>query len=516
MSKMKSLKKIFLAVFSVLVLLPAFADPGRPLKELVDKLCTNTSFRNSLHIQQDKLLKEFYEKNQYQLQWFKDATSNTKRNDLLNLIADAGEYVLTSNDYHFPFLEELQSKLLKTKEDTLTAEIIHTDAALSFMHDLAYGSYVPYLRHNGLNYEPGCKDFSFILSKALNEDFYKHCISVEPTDNKYIRLKVEYAKLLSIIRQKEFREIKVTGKELNLNNTNLVQRLIQLRYLSATDTSEFRLKVALSKLQQEHNLVIQPKINSYCFEVLNKPISQKLHELEWNIQWFRWLSCIQAKTCVVVNIAGNHLWFFENGIEKICCKMVVGRPATKSPTLTSVISKVIYYPYWNVPYSIATKEMLPELKKNPYYLNGLKIEVLQEGKVIDTAKKINWQLYTAKNFPFELRQKPGCHNSLGLLKFDFPNPFSTYLHDTNNKAAFLAGRRFFSHGCFRVEEPAELAIALGISADKIKVDTCLTDKKPEIFQLATPVPVFIIYATVDVVNGELRWFEDAYKIVRKN
>jgi murein L,D-transpeptidase YcbB/YkuD len=160
--------------------------------------------------------------------------------------------------------------------------------------------------------------------------------------------------------------------------------------------------------------------------------------------------------------------------------------------------------------------MLPELKKNPYYLNGLKIEVLQNGKVVPQPEKIDWQSYSANNFPFELRQKPGCHNSLGLLKFDFPNPFSTYLHDTNNKTAFLAGRRFFSHGCFRVEEPGELAVALGIPADKINMDTCLTGKKPQIFELVNPVPVFIIYATVDVVNGELRWFEDAYKIVGKN
>lgn len=216
----------------------------------------------------------------------------------------------------------------------------------------------------------------------------------------------------------------------------------------------------------------------------------------------------------MVNIAANHLWFFENGIEKICCKTVVGKPSTKSPTLTSVISRVIYYPYWNIPNSIAAKEILPLLKKKPGYLEQMHMEVLQKDEIVENYEQIDWKQYSRNYFPFELRQKPGCDNPLGLLKFDFPNPFHTYLHDTNFKGAFLAGTRFFSHGCFRVENPDELAVALGVPYDKIDLDTCLTDKKPSYFQLPKPIPIIIIYATVDRVNNELRWYDDKYKIIK--
>src|SRR4051812_40269375 len=118
-------------------------------------------------------------------------------------------------------------------------------------------------------------------------------------------------------------------------------------------------------------------------------------------------------------------------------------------------------------------------------------------------------------FPFLLRQKPGCDNSLGRLKFDFDNPYHVYIHDTNVKFAFLAKKRFLSHGCMRVEKPYELAVALGIPPEKIDMADCLENKKPEIIPLPNPVPVFVIYATINVVNGQLQWHEDAYHKIRK-
>jgi L,D-transpeptidase YcbB len=170
---------------------------------------------------------------------------------------------------------------------------------------------------------------------------------------------------------------------------------------------------------------------------------------------------------------------------------------------------VIYYPYWNVPYSIAVKEMLPVIRRNPGYLAKNHYEVLQGGVAVN-AGSISWWRYSAGYFPFDIRQLPGCDNALGRLKFDFENPFSVYLHDTNNKTVFAAGRRFFSHGCMRVEKPYELALAIGVDAAKINMDSCRTGMKPQAIPLEKPIPVFVIYATVDVVNGELVWFEDAY------
>lgn len=251
-------------------------------------------------------------------------------------------------------------------------------------------------------------------------------------------------------------------------------------------------------------------IDPATLKVLNEPLKEKLDELKWNIRWYRWFNCMQNKSYVVVNIPANRLSYFEDGNEKLISKMVVGKISTPSPTLTSMIKQVIYYPYWNIPFDIAVREMLPALKRNPAYLDKLRIEVLVGGRALASSAEVNWQPYSGAHFPFALRQKPGCRNALGRLKFDFENPFSVYLHDTDAKNRFLAGRRFFSHGCMRVEKPYELALALGVPAEKIKMDSCLTDMKPQMIPLLKPVPVFVIYATIDVEDGEIRWFEDAY------
>ena len=151
-------------------------------------------------------------------------------------------------------------------------------------------------------------------------------------------------------------------------------------------------------------------------------------------------------------------------------------------------------------------------KQNSHYLNALKIDVLRGTHTYpsSSSSSVNWHNYSAGNFPFSFRQQPGCHNSLGLLKFDFENPFHVYLHDTNNKTAFLSAKRFFSHGCIRVEKPVDLSLALGIHPEQINMDSCLSGMKPQIIPLKNPMPVFVIYATVDIANAELGWFEDAY------
>jgi L,D-transpeptidase YcbB len=191
-------------------------------------------------------------------------------------------------------------------------------------------------------------------------------------------------------------------------------------------------------------------------------------------------------------------------------RIYLGKTSTPTSPMTAVIQQVIYYPYWNVPFSIATTEMLPKLKRNSHYLDNLKIQVMRGSYIYASSTMINWKNYSQRNFPFSFRQLPGCHNSLGRLKFDFENPYNTYLHDTNDKTAFRSTKRFLSHGCIRVEKPYDLALSLGLTADQVNMDSCQTGLKPSMIPIKHAVPIFIIYATVDVVDGNLRWYEDAY------
>jgi len=292
----------FSFVFAILVIaefisLPARADSfiDDKLRRLVYTLTSGKSPDKMLQIQRPALLRAFYEKNQFTLQWYSLPGDTSKRKAWCIVVRDAWKYVLKPASYHFSQLEEINRNIhLRTKDDTLAGELIFTDAALSFLHDVAYGEGPPYLRYNGISYTPDCFDLISFLQLAIEKNSFEQSISsIEPNGNKYLALKAEYLRLHTITQQPGFHEIMVPDKDLKWSNQNLVMKLRQLEYMADTDSTEDQLLKSLKKLQSAHNLLGQPEINIYCSAILNEPISKKLQKLEWNIQWFRWLNCIQ-------------------------------------------------------------------------------------------------------------------------------------------------------------------------------------------------------------------------------
>ncbi|MGH2566409.1 MAG: L,D-transpeptidase family protein, partial [Ginsengibacter sp.] len=219
---------------------------------------------------------------------------------------------------------------------------------------------------------------------------------------------------------------------------------------------------------------------------------------------------------IVVNIASATLRYYESDSIKLRMKVVVGKPSTRTPRFAAHCNQVVFYPYWNVPASIALNELLPEFKRNPGDVDALNMQVLDlKGNIIDY-HKLNWKNYSKAYFPFRIRQSTGCDNSLGVVKFNLTSPFSVYLHDTNNKTAFLSGLRYYSHGCIRIEEPIELAnYLLPGKVDSKFLEACLKDQKPVMLDLPEPVPVFVIYQTVEVnLKNQMKYYKDIYRLLR--
>jgi murein L,D-transpeptidase YcbB/YkuD len=182
-----------------------------------------------------------------------------------------------------------------------------------------------------------------------------------------------------------------------------------------------------------------------------------------------------------------------------------------------MIESVVFSPYWNIHDSIATKEMLPKIMKDPDYLMRQNIEVVKVSKAatqVINPSKINWN-EAPGDFQYQLRQKPGGHNSLGLVKFLFPNEFNVYLHSTPAREAFSRTRRDFSHGCIRVEKPAELAAwALrnnsGWTLERVQ-SSMERGSDSVTVTLARSIPVFIDYAAaLAYENDEVHFYEDVY------
>ena len=181
-------------------------------------------------------------------------------------------------------------------------------------------------------------------------------------------------------------------------------------------------------------------------------------------------------------------------------RVVVGQPYRQTPVFSDKVTYMVLNPSWNVPDMIARKEILPKVKKDPYYLTDQKIRVFEGWgagtKEIDPSR-VDWTRLSKKNLPYHFRQDPGPQNALGRIKFMFPNPYDVYMHDTPAKELFDKTRRDFSHGCIRVEKPLDLAVYLMQNHaiwSREALTAALSDPNAVecTIQLPEPVPIHIL------------------------
>ena len=286
---------------------------------------------------------------------------------------------------------------------------------------------------------------------------------------------------------------------------------------------------------------IQPRDPQYI--ALQKALASHsaLNGLSWeetrrvlmvNLERLRWKDKPAAARYVVVNIPDFHLDVMENGQSVLGMKVCVGkgrnmygqksllhyadtdqvdRPVHETPLLSSAIYEAQVNPTWNIPASIASKEIITQAKADPFYLSNHNIDVYKNGQQV-TADSVDWSSVNPADYSF--KQEPGEDNALGKLKFLFKNKFSVYLHDTNEKAAFDHTMRAVSHGCVRVEQPLELAKALfgeGSKYDLIQKDFQSDNPQPTDIGLPAKVPVYIIYQTCWLdSSGALQYRKDVY------
>ncbi len=235
-----------------------------------------------------------------------------------------------------------------------------------------------------------------------------------------------------------------------------------------------------------------------------------------SMNYYRWIHHFRFDKFIVINLPEARLRYYENDSALLDMKIVVGKTATPTPRFATVCDQAILYPYWYVPRSITFNEYLPKIKKNPGWIDANNMQVIDgSGRVMDHYK-MNWSAFHAGYFPYTIRQSTGCDNALGVIKFNIITPYGVYLHDTNNKTAFLSNLRFYSHGCIRIEEPLELGNKLlENKLDTSYLQSCFKEQKPKFIQLIKPVPVFSVYMqAVAGLHGKIRYYKDVYKLAQ--
>ena len=258
-----------------------------------------------------------------------------------------------------------------------------------------------------------------------------------------------------------------------------------------------------ARVQARHGLAAKGLVGKQTFLALNVPPAERARQIMLNMERWRWMPENLGDHHFMINLAAFELQEVVSLDTIGRMNVVVGAVATQTPEFSDEMEYVEINPTWTVPYSIATKEMLPKLKQNSFAY-AAEFDVFVSG-ALATWGGIDWNAYGPGKFPFTFRQRPGPKNALGKVKFMLPNAHNIYLHDTPSKDKFLQTTRAFSHGCIRLSRPVDLAYRLvGEIAGWTKAKIGATFKAGKTARVPLPesIPVHLIYATAfDGANG---------------
>ena len=287
---------------------------------------------------------------------------------------------------------------------------------------------------------------------------------------------------------------------------------------------------AVARFQRRHGIPVDSTVSPATLLALDTPVGYWIRQIEINLERYRWLPPDFGNRYILVNIPDYHLYAFDDGRRALDMRVIVGdQYGNATPVFADSMSYLVFRPRWYVPRRILVDEVLPQVRQNIFYLADNNFEVVDakhRSTVLDPSS-IDWAAVDTTKLTFRVRQRAGGSNSLGLVKFMFPNQFSVYLHDTPAGWLFQQQRRALSHGCVRVERPVELAdfvlagqsgwndstirAAMG-SPDTMPFSTGPSSDTTEgrTVRLEHKVPVYILYLTAYVQDGVLNFRGDPY------
>ncbi len=402
-------------------------------------------------------LHHFYTARNFTGAWLTQHRVLPVADSMLWIISNARLYGLDPEEYNFSEISKLLVDVRTEGAGKEKVDVLLTDALLTMARHLKNGRLIP--NTNRLALQPAAADSAVValLSDAVERNNVRKTLeSLEPAHLQYVALKAELAKNYARLGQED-------GPD-----------------QAGLDIIESRLRT-----------------------------------LQVNMERWRWEASELPQRYILINIPAYTLKVYEGTDVVFASRVIVGARETPTPVLQSTIWRITIYPYWNVPQSIAVKEILPKQQKDTTYLRRNFYDVLDaRGNVLDS-RNVDWAAYSEKNFPYYIRQREGEENALGIIKFTFDNPYSVYLHDTNAKALFKREKRALSHGCIRLEKARELAYYL-VKDDKVysnpqTLEEYFNKRRRSEISLLYPMPIYVRYFTAEAADGEGLYFPDIYK-----
>ncbi|MCU0417636.1 MAG: L,D-transpeptidase family protein [Cytophagaceae bacterium] len=470
--------------------------------------------------QTDSILSSIYSHNAYHPFW----SDSLKREVVINWLDSLYFEGLQPQQYD---LESLRSKHQKwiELEDSLRAdwEVNATRQIIRAVLHQWYGKTNPRSIFDDWAYQETIlplpitqTDWMYFFKKNLGAVLPK----IRPTHPIYSSLKQQLFRLKQWEKKGTFQLATITTskKKLKLGDIDSSVYLIKKRLLNVglfqqqniNDTFDLALQRAVRIFQKHILLTPTGVIDRTTLNRLNFSKEDFYRIIIVNMERCRWL--LKGKLpdeFILVNIADYTLTYSKQDSILFQTAVVVGKDQHETPLFTSKLTTVELNPYWTVPVSIATKEILPKLKQDPSYLRRHNMKLYQGGKEVMVR---NFSAYKESYFPFTIRQEPGKDNDLGLVKFLFPNPYSIYFHDTPAKWIFSLDQRNFSHGCIRVQNPLAFAEVLlkEEGYNRSRIDKIIQSEKNHAVRLKKRIPIYIVYWTFKLVKGEEYFMYDIY------
>jgi L,D-transpeptidase YcbB len=465
------------------------------------------------------LVQKFYEANYYEPAW-KSETDGALFLAVLQCATDEG---LMPEDYHFFTLRSLYNTPHRSEQEQLQFDVLLTDAFMRYASHLLRGKVSPGKLYNVWEATPRTADFPLLLKKALVEK------TISQTIENLIPQHSGYKKLQRALLQ--FRNLQVKGGfpilpqgtslEPGMYDTliDLIRKRLfitghlPVTYQADSTLYDSALVEAIRNFQQQYGLVADGVIGKNTIAALNLSIDKHIQKIIINMERYRWLPDTLGKKYVMINIPDFHAHVIAHDSIIINMKAIVGRPERKTPVFSSDIHYLIINPTWTVPPTILREDVLPAVKRNINYLKKNNLKIIDRKGIEIDPYTLDWSHYTARNFPYQLRQDPGPANSLGLIKFQFPNNHRVFLHDTNHHGLFATNYRALSSGCIRIEHPFRLAnyLLANTSWTEQRLEKIIESGKTITITIPQYIPIHVQYFTAFVnEKNKLQFRNDVY------
>ena len=512
---------------------PAQAAPSAELRELVEsgKLA---DLRWPDFSDFSDAVKEFYQAGNFTLAWVRNGQPTPQAKTMIGILEAADSKGLRAEDYdggHWKARTGQLSNIENAAENAARFDLALTVSALRYISDLHVGRVNPKHLFLQLSVKKSEYDLAkFLRDRIANDDDLPGALAaVEPPFAGYKRTLAALDRYEGLAKQDEGGTLPASSKSIERGSHYAGVPLLAKRLrltgdlpadatLPKGDLYDGALVEAVKRFQARHGLPADGRIGAQTLKQLNVPLSQRAEQLRLTLERWRWLPSQFPQPPVVVNIPEFRLRTYDGqGKVVLSMNVIVGKAYQhQTPVFDENMRFVVFRPYWNVPSSIRGAEIVPAVQRDRGYIGKKNyVVVTNAGKVVTSGTVSDAVLAQLRSGQLAVRQKPGPTNSLGLVKFMFPNVFNVYLHSTPAQQLFAQSRRDFSHGCIRVEKPDALAawVLQGQpewTLEKIRA-AMQSGKDDNRVDLQQPIPVLILYGTAVVEeDGSAHFYDDIY------